>query len=85
MTMPKFDPTINVGHLAIIVVWIIGIIMAYSSILRTTDEHGIRIRSLEVQVDRSSNMQQDYLRTLSNIQQDIAVIKSRIERREETQ
>ncbi len=77
--MPKFEPTINLGHLAIIVAWLGSVFTAYTNVIRTMDTHELRIEVLERNTNRAVDMQQKFLETLGLIQQDMAVVKTRID------
>lgn len=80
MPLPKFEATINLGHILIIISWAAGVFMAYSNIIRTTDNHQFRIQSLENVVSRSSEQQSVMTRSLFEIQRDLAVVVERINR-----
>lgn len=77
MPTPRFDPTISLGHILTTLSLLLALFAAYSNLLRTTDNHQIRLEAIEKKGDRDVVIQQQILNTLSQIQQDMAVIKSR--------
>ena len=48
MTKPKWDPTINLGHVLTIVALLVSVFVAYTNILRAIDNHHTRITHVHV-------------------------------------
>lgn len=76
MASPRFDPTINLGHVALIVTWLIGGTAAYFDAVGRTKTAELRITILEARADSASIFQQEIFNALSDIKQDIAVLKA---------
>lgn len=77
--MPKvrFDASINFGHILTILSIIGSVFVAYMNIVRTVDEHELRIATVEKQVDTTEAFQRQLLSTLTQIREDIATLKER--------
>jgi len=76
MPQVKFDPTVNLGHLLTIAAFVGSVAVAYTSILRSVDNHEIRIEAMERTRDRDAIIQQQILNTLTTIREDIASLKA---------
>lgn len=79
MGFPKIDPTVNIGHILIMLGMIFSAMGAYISIQQDLTEHQQRLMVLERQVSIYRNESREMLQTLSGIRTDIAVIKRRME------
>lgn len=84
MPMPKFDPTINIGHILIVLTFAVSVLFAYTDLLRTTDAHNLRIEKVEEQVSSNTNAGASILSALSDMKSDLAVIKDRSDRDEKS-
>ena len=77
MPRMRFDPTINLGHIFTILALVGSVFVAYMNIVRTVDEHELRLSTVEKQVDTTEAFQRQLLTTLSQIREDIATLKER--------
>lgn len=77
MPRVRFDGTINAGHVLTILSIVGSVFVAYMNIVRTMDEHELRLTTVEKQVDSSEAFQRQLLATLSLIREDIATLKER--------
>lgn len=77
--MPKvrFDGTINAGHVLTILSIVGSVFVAYMNLVRTMDEHELRITSVEKQIEGADAFQRRVLDTLTIIREDIATLKER--------
>lgn len=76
----KFDRTINLGHVLMIITMITAIAVAYATYRVTVSEYDHRIKSLERNAQGQSTLTRDLSQSLYTISRDVAVIKDRIER-----
>lgn len=76
MTKPRFDPTINLGHILTIMALLGSVFIAYVNIVRSVDNHELRIAAMEKKSDRDLIIQQQILDALSTIREDIATLKA---------
>ena len=76
----KFDPTINLGHIAIIVSAVFSVFMAYSSIVRNLDNHELRLVALEKSNEDTASINREVLRTLGAIKEEMSAMKVQLER-----
>lgn len=77
MPKPRFDMTFNLGHVFTVLAIIGSVALAYMNIVRTVDNHELRIEVIEKQVNSSASFQSQVLSTLSTIREDIATLKER--------
>ncbi|MGB3899416.1 MAG: hypothetical protein WA973_12755 [Mesorhizobium sp.] len=77
MPRVRFDGTINAGHVLTILSIVGSVFIAYMNIVRTMDEHELRLTTVEKQVDNSEAFQRQLLATLGLIREDIATLKER--------
>lgn len=73
----KFDGTITAGHLLQLFVILGAISAAYVTLKVTDADHESRISSLEQRAAESAATNQEILRTLFIIREDIATLKER--------
>jgi len=76
---PKFDWTINLGHVATIVTLLLALATAYSTYQVTINDHDSRLRTLEKQGNHMDSRINEMYGLLYTIKQDMAIIKYRIE------
>jgi hypothetical protein len=77
MPRMRFDPIINLGHVLTIAALIGSVSIAYTNIVRSIDNHELRIEEIEKSSDRDAMVQQQILNTLTTIREDIATLKAR--------
>lgn len=77
MPRPRFDMTLNLGHVLTVLSIIGSVFVAYMNIVRTVDNHELRIEAVEKQLDTTTAFQSQVLSTLSTIREDIATLKER--------
>lgn len=77
MPRVRFDGTVNAGHILTILSIVGSVFVAYMNIVRTVDEHELRLATVEKQVDTSEAFQRQLLTTLTAIREDIATLKER--------
>ena len=77
MPRPRFDFSLNLGHILTILSIVGSVFVAYMTVVREVDNHELRITTIEKQVDTSTSFQRQVLDKLSNIREDIATLKER--------
>jgi energy-converting hydrogenase Eha subunit H len=76
---PHFDLSINLGQIITAVTIIVAIISAYFALNSRNEIEEIRITRNEEMIQRQQDQSKRMLDTLSAIQQDIAVIRYRLD------
>lgn len=82
MPLPKLDPTINVGHILIIMSVAASVLFAYTDLRAVDAAHNTRLLAVEKTASNNSADNKVLLNTLSDIKSDLAVIKDRSDRAE---
>jgi hypothetical protein len=77
MPRPHFDFSLNLGHVLTILSIVGSVFVAYSTLVREVDNHELRIKTIEKQIDTTSTFQSQVLSTLGTIREDIATLKER--------
>jgi hypothetical protein len=77
MARPHFDFSLNLGHVLTIISIVGSVFVAYMTIVREVDNHELRIKTIEKQIDSTSTFQSQVLSTLGTIREDIATLKER--------
>jgi hypothetical protein len=77
MPRPHFDFSLNLGHVLTILSNVGSVSVAYSTLVREVDNHELRIKTIEKQIDTTSTFQSQVLSTLGTIREDIATLKER--------
>lgn len=85
LPLPKFDWTINLGHLLTISAMLIALATAYTTYQVTINDHDSRLRSLERQTLMLDGRTSDIYKVLSDIRQDLAIIKYRMDNNKATE
>lgn len=78
MPTPRFDMTINLGHVLIVVGMAVSVFLAYTDLVRSIDNHELRIQAMEDQRDENEIVQRQILDTLTTIREDIASLKAQM-------
>lgn len=78
----KFDRTINLGHILILVGIIASAFSGYMTIRLTVDNHELRIESIERSISAQETINKNLTKLLWDIKRDVAVIKDRSDRDE---
>ena len=76
MPTPRFDWSINLGHILIVVGMLITAATTYTSVMITLTEHELRLKSVEASLPKLELMREN----LAVISRDIAVIRERLTR-----
>lgn len=76
----KFDWTLNVGHIAIVLSAIGSVLIAYTNIVRSQDNHEFRLSALETQARDASKTNKELLSTLGEIKEEISALNVKVER-----
>lgn len=76
----KFDWTMNLGHLMMILTMVLAAVAAYATARVTLSEHEARISALEIGISSVRTTSSDLTATLYTIRQDVAVIRDRMDR-----
>jgi hypothetical protein len=77
--LPKFDWTINLGHVLTIAAVLGTMATAYTTYQVTISDHDARIRSLEKTSQSQDARMSEQSQVLYSIKQDLAIIKYRLE------
>ena len=73
---PKYDPSINLGHILTILALTGSVFLAYTGVQVRLEEHEGRITTIERDIGRDAAVQQQILQTLTTIREDIAALKA---------
>lgn len=76
MSWPRFESSINLGHVLTIVSILLGGLAAYNGIVVRVSAAEIRVQALE----KTQNDIATALRDLAAVQRDVAVIRDRLDR-----
>lgn len=79
---PKFDWTINLGHVLTIAALLLSLGSAYTAYKITISDHDSRIRALEKSNMVLDSRTNEIYNVLYGIKQDVAIVKYRLEREE---
>ena len=78
--LPKFDWTINLGHVLTIAAVLAALGTAYTTYQVTINDHDGRLRALERQDSAQMGRANEVTSALYSIKQDLAIIKYRLDR-----
>lgn len=73
----RFDWTINLGHVLMILTLMGSVFIAYSNVIRTQDRQDLRITALEQSAAKREAFESTVVNQLSSISVDIGVLKDR--------
>lgn len=76
MPTPRFDMTINLGHVLIVVGMMSSVFLAYTSVQVRLQDHETRLTTVERDGARDAEFQRQILQTLTTIREDIATLKA---------
>ncbi len=78
---PRFDGTINLGHIIMLVGFMASAAIAYTSVKSDITNHDWRLKSIEAAVKDQSLTNGQLRDTMGEISRDIAVIKTKVDGR----
>lgn len=81
MQVPKFDWTVNFGHILTLIVLGATGITAFATYRVTVADHDVRLKFLEAQYQQQNNLNNILTTTMNKLLQDVAVVRDRMERK----